>query len=562
MKKWNFKGPLLFKLTSLVLVVTLLSVGVTTFFVARLAEHSVERRVREDLNTDAQMISLSLEEAWAGRTGDPQALQEQIELLQRMTKRTISIADASGRLAAGSPPVDFSDRSYFTATAPLGEGAQVRVFMSRAEISGLSQSIVSGSVLIAIVVAASAVGVAYLFNRSITNPIQDLLGLVRSMQQREFGRMVLVRSTDEIGQLGRAFNELSEILDDLFQTISNREGQLDTILSSMDDGVVAVNMRREVILANRAAADLWDLREDVIGQNIFEATRHEELTRILDKTMDSRETFASEVRLRPGSERTIAVTSSPLLDQKGRIQGAVAVMRDVTSLRHLEQMRQEFVSNVSHELRTPLTSIKGFVETLLNGHLDDQQLLERFLGIIASETDRMIILINDLLDLSRLESGKLKLNKTAVDMKKIFDDTVLLLQSKAQEKGITLQNNIYSPVYVEGDEKLLRQVALNLVDNGVKYTQDGGRVWIEAEQGLDNVEFIVADNGVGIPSEHIDRIFERFYRVDKGRSRQTGGTGLGLAIVKHIIDRHKGTIAVESKTGKGTKIRITLKRAN
>ena len=316
----------------------------------------------------------------------------------------------------------------------------------------------------------------------------------------------------------------------------------------------------EIILANRAAADLWDLPEDVIGQNLFDATRHEELMRILEKTMDARETFTSEVRVRPGSERTVAITSSPLQDEKGKIQGAVAVMRDVTSLRHLEQMRQEFVSNVSHELRTPLTSIKGFVETLLNGHLDDQQLLERFLRIIAAETDRMIALINDLLDLSRIESGKLKVNKAAVDMKKIFDDTVLLLQSRAEEKQITLENNIYNPIIVEGDEKLLRQVALNLVDNGVKYTQEGGRVWIEAEEGLDHVEFIVGDNGVGIPSEHLDRIFERFYRVDKGRSRQTGGTGLGLAIVKHIIDRHKGTIAIESRVGKGTKIRITLKK--
>jgi two-component system phosphate regulon sensor histidine kinase PhoR len=223
-------------------------------------------------------------------------------------------------------------------------------------------------------------------------------------------------------------------------------------------------------------------------------------------------------------------------------------------------MRQEFVSNVSHELRTPLTSIKGFVETLLNGHLEDKELLERFLTIINAETDRMIVLINDLLDLSRIESGKQPLKKEAVDMKRVFDDTVLLLQSKAQDKKITLENNIYYPIIVEGDEKLLRQVALNLVDNGVKYTPEGGKVWIEAEQGLESVEFIISDNGLGIASEHLDRLFERFYRVDKGRARHMGGTGLGLAIVKHIIDKHKGTIAVESRVGKGTKFRITLKR--
>lgn len=562
MKKWSFRGPLLFKLTALVLVVTLLSVGVTTFFVARLAQSSLTKRVQAEVSSDAQLIALGLSRELSARTQDPAGLERQIELLESTTGRSIRILDSAGRVEAGSTPEDFAADRYFVASHELGDGLVLQVMAPKEEITSISRSMARGSLLLALVVATVAVAVAYLVNRSITNPIQDLLVLVRSLQDRQFGRMVLVRSTDEIGQLGRAFNELSEILEDLFVTISSREGQLDTVLSSMDDGVIAVNMRREVILANRAAADLFDLPEDTIGQNLFEATRHDELTRLLEKTMDAKDTFTKEMRLRPGSERTIAITSSPLQDPKGRIQGAVAVMRDVTSLRHLEQMRQEFVSNVSHELRTPLTSIKGFVETLMSGHLEDKELLERFLGIINAETDRMIALINDLLDLSRIESGKQPLNKTAVDMQKVFDDTVLLLQSKAQDKRITLENNIYYPVLVEGDEKLLRQVALNLVDNGVKYTQEGGRVWIEAEQGIDSVEFIVADTGVGIASEHLDRIFERFYRVDKGRARQTGGTGLGLAIVKHIIDKHKGTIAIESRVGKGTKIRITLKRAN
>jgi two-component system phosphate regulon sensor histidine kinase PhoR len=170
----------------------------------------------------------------------------------------------------------------------------------------------------------------------------------------------------------------------------------------------------------------------------------------------------------------------------------------------------------------------------------------------------MILLINDLLDLSRIESGKQALNLEPVDMKRIFDDTVLILQSQANEKNITLENNIYDPVVVKGDAKLLRQVAINLVENGVKYTPEGGRVWIEAVQGLDSVEFIIADNGLGIGSEHLDRIFERFYRVDKGRARHMGGTGLGLAITKHIVDKHKGSICAESRVGKGTKMRLTL----
>lgn len=484
MGRISFSKPLLFKLTSLALVVTLLSVGVTTFFVAHYAKITLQDRVA------AELLS-----------------EEQIR-----------------------------------------------------EIYG---DLIKGSVQIGILVAALAVGVAYILNRAITAPLQDLLVAVRRLQEREFGRKVLVQRTDEIGQLGKAFNELSETLEELFSTVSDRESTLDTVLSSMDDGVIAVNMRREVILANRAAADLFQHEVvEMMGRNQFEATRNEELSRLLEKTMDDRVSFSQEVRLRPGSERTLAVTCSPLEDQRGRIQGAVAVMRDVTSLRHLEQMRQEFVANVSHELRTPLTSIKGFSETLLNSNFEDKALSERFLKIINDETDRMIALINDLLDLSRIESGKQPLKKEPVDMKRVFEDTVLMLQGKADEKGITLENNVYTSAIVEGDEKLLKQVALNLVDNGVKYTPEGGKVWIEAEQGLDSIEFIIGDTGLGIASEHLDRLFERFYRVDKGRARHMGGTGLGLAIVKHIIDKHKGTIAVESRVGKGTKIRITLKKMN
>lgn len=556
MRKWSFSKPLLFKLTSLALVVTLLSVGVTTFFVARYAQSTLERRTRADLLTDAQIIRLALET-------DTDDLREKIPSLAAASERMITIEDAEGNVIVDTIPQGIDASKLIAAQLRLEDQGILRVSIRTDEIRDIYDNLVRGSIIIGFLVALAAIVVAFLLNRAISRPLQDLLVAVRRLQEREFGRKVLVQSTDEIGQLGKAFNELSETLEELFFTISDREGTLDTVLSSMDDGVIAVNMRREVILANRAAADLFHHAEkEMIGKNQFEATRNEELSRILEKTMDGKDSFSQEMRLRPGSERTIAVTSSPLEDQHGKIQGAVAVMRDVTSLRHLEQMRQEFVANVSHELRTPLTSIKGFSETLLNSNFEDRALYERFLNIINNETDRMIALINDLLDLSRIESGKQPLNKGAVDMKKVFDETVLMLENKAAAKGVTIENNIYNSVMVEGDEKLLKQVALNLVDNGVKYNVEGGKVWIEAEQGLDSVEFIIGDTGLGIATDHLDRIFERFYRVDKGRARHMGGTGLGLAITKHIIDKHKGTIAIESRVGKGTKFRITLKRIN
>lgn len=554
--------PLLFKLTSFALVVTLLAVGVTTFFVARFAYGTLEQRVKSDLYSDAQIIKLTLEEAHAyGVLPLSDEFKDRITHLGSASQRLIRILDGQGAIVIDTIPAGLTNRELIMAEVTLNGEGRLQVAIEKDEISGMLKSLIRGTILIGLVVAVVAFGMAYSFNKVITNPIQELLAMVKHLQDREFGRLVLVRSKDEIGQLSRAFNELSETLEDLFFTISDREGKLQAILSSIDAGVVAVNLQRKVMLANKAAAELFRTDpEAMIGKNQFEATKNERLSRLLEETMDTKESVGEEIRLNPGSERMLSVTSSPLEDEQGNSLGAVAIMRDITSLRHLEHMRQEFVANVSHELRTPLTSIKGFAETLLNGNLDDRQLLERFLGIIGNETDRMIVLINDLLDLSHIESGRQPLHIEQVDMKKIFDDTILILHSQAKERNITLENNIYDPVIVQGDAKLLRQVALNLVENGVKYTPEGGKVWVEAVAGLDSVEFIISDNGLGIGSEHLDRIFERFYRVDKGRARHMGGTGLGLAITKHIVDKHKGSICAESRTGKGTKMRLTLRK--
>jgi two-component system phosphate regulon sensor histidine kinase PhoR len=555
----SFSKPLLFKLTSLALVVTLLSVGVTTFFVVQVAQTTLYERAEDSLLAEARSMRLYLEEA--DLTGP--RLNERVKQLGQQGGRYLTVFDADGGILARSYSEDIAPEDLITAAVRLNEGHILQIGVPRAEVRSKVTQLIHGAIMVGVLVAGLAVLVAYLVNRVIAGPIMDLLVVVRRLKHREFGRRVLVRSDDEIGQLGRAFNDLSETLEELFDAISDRERKLDAILSSMSDGVLAVNMQRRVILANRAVSDMFNVDEQsIIGKSQFEATRNTHLSKLLDDTIDSGRPIVTEIRLRPGSERTIAVTSSPLTNQDGTALGAVAVLRDVTDLRHLEQMRQEFVANVSHELRTPLTSIKGFVETLLAGNLDDRALTERFLKIISGETDRMIALINDLLDLSRIESGKQPLNLEPVDLKELFDDTIMILQSKADAKKMTVQNFIYDPVTVEGDAKLLKQVAINLLDNAIKYTPEGGTVTVEAVKSPDEVEIIVSDNGVGIPAQHLDRVFERFYRVDKGRSRNMGGTGLGLAIVKHIVDKHKGSICAESRVGKGTKMRLTLPRMN
>lgn len=575
--------PLLLKLTGLVLVVTLLSMGVTTFFVMLFATNTLIDNLYMDLITDAKLVSNWLEDY---QSINQSRLLEEIINLGRGTGRRITLIDYQGNVIADSdfPPgsnvaecpefqqavngkigtarregeVAGTEMLYVAVPFPAGI---VRVATSTEEITKPLSSLSKWAALLTAVVGLVALVVADYINRNITEPLKEMLDLTKQLQEGEFGRRVLVRSTDEIGQLCRAFNELSLKLEEMFQTIHDRESKLNAILTGMEDGVLAVDTNHKVILANRSLAEMINEDEtNLIGKDLIEVIQSYQLVEVVSDAMKSTKSIETEIKLFPSSERIIAVTSSPLEDENSQVIGVVIVLRDVTELRRLESMRKEFVANVSHELRTPMTSIKGFVETILNGKVNDAALVERFLTIVKGETDRMITLINDLLDLTKIESSKQKIIFEEVNIRSVFADTITVLENKANEKGITLENHL-DDLFVLGDPKLLRQVSINLVDNAIKYNKERGRVWIDAvvEDGV--AKICVNDTGFGIPSEHLDRIFERFYRVDKGRSRQMGGTGLGLSIVKHIIDRHKGKIWAESEVGVGTRIIFTLKIA-
>jgi len=557
--------------------------GVTTFFVMLFATNTLIDNLYMDLITDAKLVSNWLEDY---QSINQSRLLEEIINLGRGTGRRITLIDYQGNVIADSdfPPgsnvaecpefqqavngkigtarregeVAGTEMLYVAVPFPAGI---VRVATSTEEITKPLSSLSKWAALLTAVVGLVALVVADYINRNITDPLKEMLDLTKQLQEGEFGRRVLVRSTDEIGQLCRAFNELSLKLEEMFQTIHDRESKLNAILTGMEDGVLAVDTNHKVILANRSLAEM--INEDatnLIGKHLIEVIQSYQLVEVVSDAMKSTKSIETEIKLFPSSERIIAVTSSPLEDENSQVIGVVIVLRDVTELRRLESMRKEFVANVSHELRTPMTSIKGFVETILNGKVNDAALVERFLTIVKGETDRMITLINDLLDLTKIESSKQKIIFEEVNIRSVFADTITVLENKANEKGITLENHL-DDLFVLGDPKLLRQVSINLVDNAIKYNKERGRVWIDAvvEDGV--AKICVNDTGFGIPSEHLDRIFERFYRVDKGRSRQMGGTGLGLSIVKHIIDRHKGKIWAESEVGVGTRIIFTLKIA-
>jgi len=535
-----------------------------------------------DLESDAKLIGQWLEAAnW-------QNPQESVRQLGERNTRRISIIDLEGNIVADSyypsqystnvseyPEFQQALREGTGTARRIREGSEleelyaavrfpkgiVRLSTTSQEITAPLSFLSQAAVILTGIMGLLAFGIAYYINRNITEPLGEMLDLTRQLQVGEFSRRVLVRSTDEIGQLSRAFNELSQTLEEVFQTVHDRENKLNAILTSMEDAVLAVDTNYKLILANRRMAEM--INEDVgslMGKDLTEAFQSYQLVEVVADTLSTGKAMDTEIRPDPSSQQVLAVTSSPLEDEAGKTIGVVIVLRDVTELRRLERMRREFVANVSHELRTPLTSIKGFVETILNGKTNDAAFVERYLTIVNGETDRMITLINDLLDLTKIESRRQKLIFEEVNLKEIFDVTITMLAAKAEEREVTIENRL-GDLIVLGDPKMLRQVAINLVDNAIKYNKQGGQVWIDAvvNEGVASVS--VSDTGIGIPSEHLERVFERFYRVDKGRSRQMGGTGLGLSIVKHIIERHKGRIWAESEYEQGTKITFTLKVA-
>jgi two-component system phosphate regulon sensor histidine kinase PhoR len=554
--------------------------GVTTFFVMRFASNTLINNLFVDLISDAELVGYWLENS------PHRLIQEDITQLGIRINRRISVIDFNGNVVADSVyptrslanvyqnpefqqalkgevgtarrPSEFSDQDILYVALPRAWGV-IRVATTTDEITAPLAFLTKVPLALTGMMGLLAFSVAYYVNKNITEPLEAMLDITKQLQVGDFSRRVLVRSTDEIGQLSRAFNELSQTLEEMFQTIHDRENKLNAILTSMGEGVLAVDSNYKVILANRSMAELInEAEESLIGKDLIEVIQSYQLVEVVADTLATSKSIETEIKLYPSSRRTIAVTSSPLEDENSETIGAVIVLRDVTELRRLESMRKEFVANVSHELRTPLTSIKGFVETILNGKTNDAALVERFLTIVNGETDRMITLINDLLDLTKIENRKQKLIFEPVNIRKIFEDTITVLSSKAEQKEIVVENKL-DDIIVLGDPKLLRQVSVNLIDNAIKYNKEGGRVWVDAAVEDGTACISVNDTGFGIPSDHLDRIFERFYRVDKGRSRHQGGTGLGLSIVKHIIDRHNGKIWAESEFGEGTRVKFTLK---
>jgi two-component system phosphate regulon sensor histidine kinase PhoR len=429
-------------------------------------------------------------------------------------------------------------------------------FINR-ELKLIRLKIALGGLLIAILAA----GISLLISRRITRPIVAMKKSAGHFADGDFSHRLAAPDSEEMAGLAEALNQMASQLDNRIKTIINQRNELETVLSSMREGVVAVDNKERIISMNQAAAVLFEC-DPVKSQdkNIQEVVRNLPLQQFIRKAISGREPEEDDIVLYQNGERILNLKSSPLLDANKEQIGTLVVYNDVTQLRRLENMRRDFVANVSHEIKTPLTAIKGFVETLYRGKVEKPEETERFLGIIQKHVDRLSSIIEDLLSLSRIEQedeGRtIQLERGYIE--DVFKSAIQICRPKAEEKEITINLICEEQLRSNFDPTLLEQAVVNLLDNAIKYSEPNSAIHLTANLNDSEVKIIVEDQGIGIAKKHLPRLFERFYRVDKARSRKLGGTGLGLAIVKHIAQAHGGQVTVKSTPGKGSTFTIHL----
>ncbi len=468
----------------------------------------------------------------------------------------IAAAMANGE---GSGQHEIKAGEYVGAAVRLDNGNVLRLYRPAQNFSQQMSAHKLGFLALAALLSVGLYGVIfYLLGRSDTL-LRKTSGVMEAFSEGRFDARITGMGKRP-GALVNLFNERADrIQERLFQQKGRNEA-LSAVINCMQTGILAVDQQMKVMLITPMAKQLLGFVGNAEGVPVQQfADVH--LETIFQEAMAQEGVYTNEVAARTGmgrNRRPLRLYVSPM-KQDDVVVGAVALVEDITELRRLEQVRTDFAANVSHELKTPLTSIKGFVETLQAGAINQPEMAQKFLNIIMMEADRLTRLINDILSISKLESGDDQVTNERIRLDKMASDVVDMLSIHAKEKEITLHTSIDpDPVVIWGNPDRVEQMLINLVDNGIKYNKPGGSVTVKVFDNEKNVNLLVSDTGIGIAEEHIPRLFERFYRVDKGRSRSMGGTGLGLAIVKHIVMSMNGLIEVHSKLGEGTEFLVTL----
>ncbi len=500
----------------------------------------------------------------------------------------MNVLDAEGKLVAGtqsSASTDVQETKEIKAafSALTGEGTAHRVHQGvdsifaacRLKDGGVVQiwydaptvwtvlGYVSGRTIL---VVALLVALCIALVMAIVAPSEQLVESIKSVMfafaEGRYEERVVIKGNAGYSTAVNEINEAARRIEERLLHQNRRTQAMSAVLNQSQNGMIAVDENMRITLATSTAKRLLGIRGNCDGLPLADASKDVELVEVFEEAM--KQEGVSNIPVDARSNLTGVVTPlqlyiSPLRQDK-QVTGAVAMVEDVTELRRLERVRTDFAANVSHELKTPLTSIKGFVETLLEGGaIDNPVMARKFLRIIMMEADRLTRLINDILSITKMESGQSEVSNERIQLDQMADDIVEMLSIHAAEKQIEVSSNQpKEPLYIWGNPDRVEQMLINLIENAIKYNQPGGTVRVSVYDTNDKIQLLVSDTGIGIDEKHIPRLFERFYRVDKGRSRSMGGTGLGLAIVKHIVVSMGGMIEVHSKLGEGTEFLVTL----
>jgi len=573
----------------------LLIVVVSLTAVIWYATSSLRTFYAEETANDLRSRAVLVEDRLSSREllADPDVLRELVERLGRETETRITVILPDGRVLADShvdpgAMENHADRPEFVAALERGAGRSVRysstigeemLYEARPlEIEGGVAAVVRTSVstedveaaLVAVrvrifyaglVMAAIAAIVSLVVAGRLSWPLGEMRRGALRFARGDFERRLRVPATAELASLAETLNQMALQLDERIRAVTRQGVEQRAILAGMVEGVIAIDAEGRVITLNDAACEMFDVdrSRSVAGLTIQEAVRNTDVHSIASESLENERPVEREIELLGSERRVLRANGTPLHGEGESKIGAVIVLHDITRLRRLEAVRRDFVANVSHELRTPITSIKGFVETLLEIGGGDAAQLEKFLRIVSRHIDRLDSIVEDLLYLSRIEQDA---GQTALVLEKrrladVMAGAVEICSRAAAERGIRIEMEA-DDVEARINAQLLEHAIVNLLDNAVKYSRQGQAVTLAAEDAGDEVLVRVLDEGAGIAEEHLDRIFERFYRVDKARSRELGGTGLGLAIAKHIVQAHGGTIEVESEVGRGSTFTIRL----
>ncbi len=484
------------------------------------------------------------------------------------------------------------DTDYVYIAVPIKNSQIIaRLSMPLSQIKNI-QNIVLGYISLGLIISICVtLIIALRFSKSIINPIEELVAKSSEISFGNYNARAEIKSHDEIAKLAESFNKMAHQLEETVSDLKDKNFKMDTILNNMTDGIIAVDKYKKIIMINSVACSLFDIvpneftKENLIGRNFIEVIREVQIENMLNETLSKKVILSNDFNIDHAGIKTYRIVTIPVkplnkvqlpeqlninIKDNGYLNsddnsfskfrnGAIISIQDVTNIRKLEKIRTEFVSNVTHELKTPLTSIRGFIETLRNGAIKDETVSDKFLDIIDIEAERLSMLISDILQLSEIESHTKDINITTFDIKKIVSECIEILKPEADKKDVSIKTEFNdNNLFINANKDRIKQMLINLLDNAIKYNKKGGSVLVSVFKQEGCLIIKIKDTGIGIPEEHLSRIFERFYRVDKGRSRNTGGTGLGLSIVKHIVNLYNGNINVVSKINEGTTFTIIL----